>query len=690
METLLERLGLTISLENAVVYDIETLFNAFTLNAQGLFSDFNSTWEISPYRDDRQFLFQWFDYLNRTQTPMIGFNNLHFDYPVIHFLYRNPTATFEQIYNFAMNIISSQNRFANMIWESDRFAPQIDLFKIHHFDNKAKTTSLKALQINMRAENVVEVIGTKIKLGVPLTFEQVNNIVVPYNGHDVQETKRFAHYSKSAIDFRIGLVGKVNGDVLNFNDTKIGAKILEQRIGEEICYTRNANGRREARQTIRTRIALNDIIFPYIQFSNSEFDRVLNWMKTQVLTPEDIEDPEATVKTKGVFKDVKANVGDIDFHFGTGGIHGSVSAQKITETDDWKIIDIDVASLYPSIAIVNNLSPAHLGEAFVREYAELPKERKRWQQEKGKKCVEANSLKLAANGTYGNSNSKFSVFYDPQFTLTITINGQLSLCMLAEWLLQVPTLKIIQINTDGITYFIHKLYIEHAEKIQTLWEQLTKLTLESANYSRMWIRDVNNYIAENKDGSLKQKGAYWHPDPLRFAESISEAQPPAWHKDFNPVVVTKAAVAAMVNGIPPEQFIPLQHDKFDFMLRAKVDRSSKLMIGETQVQSTCRYYISKSGQQMFKISPPPEGYEIGQYKRASKISDLEYKRVMSEIGPNVWDERIHTKNKSKYEDRKTAFQSGWNVKECNNVIDFSFDDINYDWYINEAKKLIIN
>ena len=36
-------------------------------------------------------------------------------------------------------------------------------------------------------------------------------------------------------------------------------------------------------------------------------------------------------------------------------------------------------------------------------------------------------LKLALNSVYGDSNNKYSVFYDPKYTMNITINGQLSL-----------------------------------------------------------------------------------------------------------------------------------------------------------------------------------------------------------------------------------------------------------------------
>src|SRR5688572_15527867 len=91
---------------DTVCYDVETLPNAFTLTAEMLYSDVHSTWEISEFRDDRQSLIQWFNYLQQNQIPMIGFNNVHFDYPVIHFIFCNPQATVVQIYDKAMSIIN--------------------------------------------------------------------------------------------------------------------------------------------------------------------------------------------------------------------------------------------------------------------------------------------------------------------------------------------------------------------------------------------------------------------------------------------------------------------------------------------------------------------------------------------------------------------------------------------------------
>lgn len=666
------------NLANSIIYDIETFPNCFTLTMECLNTDQSSTWEISEFRDDRRQLIEWLNWLRITQTPMIGFNNINFDYPVVHFIYTNPNCTVKQIYEKAMSIIQGNDRFGHLIWADDRFAPQIDIFKIYHFDNVAKSTSLKALQINMRSDSVVDM---PVEVGSILTKEQIDNYLIPYNIHDVKETKRFVQFSMTALDFRTSLIPQFGVDVMNWPDTKIGSRMMEAKIGDELCYDRST-GRKQPRQTPRNQIALADIIFPYIKFEHPEFNRVLDYLKKQTLTSDEV----TRVQTKDVFTDLTANVADIEFHFGTGGIHGSVSNQYFESHGNWVIRDTDVASLYPSIAIVNELAPEHLGQRFVNVYAELPKERKKWQAEKGKKCVEANTLKLASNGVYGNSNNIYSVFYDPKFTITITINGQLMLCMLAEQLAKVPSLKIIQINTDGITYRIQKEFLHIASDVQKNWEKLTKLTLEDAEYKRMWIRDVNNYVAENMNGELKLKGAYWSPDPLDYHDSISNAQPPAWHKDLSAVVSTRAAVAAMVHGVDPEQYIRLCTNPYDFMCRAKVKRSDRLIWGNQPVQRTSRYCVTASGKPLVKQSPPAG--TPGAYKRRNGVSEREYHVIMQQTG-GEWDERVCTKNRSRYENRETNLQSGYNVSICNNIQDFDFSILNYDWYINEARKLII-
>lgn len=671
---------MTITLDNAVVYDEESFPNLFNVYFENLNDDAWGYYEISDWRNDTEGLCAFIDHLARMQTPMIGFYSLSYDYPLLHWIRQNPGATAAQIYDKSQSIITSKDRFGHKIWANQRFVPQIDLHSVHHFDNKAKTTGLKSLQVNMRERTVME---SPVPFGTVLTVEQRNDAIIPYVMSDVKSTKQFAHYSKGALDFRIGIVEQFGVDVLNWNDTKIGEEMLTQRLGQDVCFD-FSTGRKEKRGTPRRQIALNEIIFPYIKFETPEFQRVLEFMKAQTLTPDDLEDPDAPIKTKGVFTGLTASIGGLDFVFGTGGVHASVEKQRFFSDPLYVVQDIDVEGLYPNIAIVNQLAPEHLGSAFIAEYSKIPDERKLH----AKGTYMNAALKLAANGAWGKSNSMYSVFYDPKYAMTIPINGQLMICMLVEQLIKVPTLQLIQANTDGVTYKVRRDMLPYAKAAEDWWQQYTMLKLEYAEYDAMFIRDVNNYIAKDTKGKLKLKGAYWSPDPMDYADSISTASPPCWYKDFNPCVVPRAAVAAMVHGIDPMTFLRAHTDPFDFMLRVKMNRGAQLYWGDEQIQGTTRYYVARNGRPLSKISPPPAGHEIGQWKRAPKVTIQQYNAVMAETN-GQWDERVCTKAKTKYDNTRTSIEAGWLVQECNDMSSFSFDNVNLDWYAAEVAKLII-
>jgi len=655
---------------NAVVYDTECGPNYFTLYAIDLNGESEWYFEISPFRNDTAALWQFLDWLRANDWFMIGFNNLGYDYNLLHCFYSDVGAPMmnDKLYRLSKSIIGSFDRFGNTVRFEERYVKQIDLYKIHHFDNAAKSTSLKALQVNMRSENVVE---SSLPFDIPLTAEQITNEMKPYNRHDVTETKKFALISMPMIDFRLEMAKQLKGDVVNFNDTKIGKQLLEQRL-EDVAYEWR-DGRKYKRQTPRPSIALGECVFPYIRFEHPEFQRIHKWICAQVIT-----------ETKGVFGDLSCTVNGFTFHFGTGGIHGSLERTRVFADDEWVTLDDDVMSLYPSIGIVNRLYPEHLGERFVVEYSGLRTER--FSHKKG--TPGNTSLKLALNGVYGDSNSEYSVFYDPKFTMTITINGQLLLCMSAEQLMKVPTLSLIQINTDGVTYRVHKSMLWLVEQVRKQWQEFTCLELEQAEYSRMWLRDVNNYVAETKgSGKLKLKGAYWTPD--KHPDDIQNASPTAWHKDFSADIVAKAAVAQMVKGIPVEKFIREWSNPFDFMLREKTKRSHKLFIGDQPQQVITRYYVAIDGGSMRKVLPSTHPHRVGQYKQARDVSDEAYSEWHRANG-NTWNPSIHTKNKSVYEpERVTNVNAGMLVAVCNDVSHFRFANLNYDWYINEARKLII-
>ena len=607
-----------------VVWDVETYPNCFTLAAEHV--DYPLTWafEISDFRDDSKQIIEWLSWLRNNGYKMVGFNNVGFDYPVLHTLVQTGKATARSLYDKAMAIINSQetNRFVHMVYPSDRCVEQIDLYKIHHFDNKARATSLKVLEFNMRLGNVSDL---PFPVGTVLNQDQVRVLKV-YNAHDVTATKAFYHHSLEMIDFRDSLTVKYSRDFTNHNDTKIGKDylIMSLEAAGVSCYTYGSSGR-TPRQTKRPSIALKDAILPWIRFNHPELTRILDWLKCQTI-----------VETKGVFENVTAAVDGFELVFGTGGLHGSIESSVVESDDTHVLIDLDVSSYYPNIAIANRLYPEHLGEKFCDIYEGLYIQRQSY----AKGSAENAMMKLGLNGVFGDSNSPFSVFFDSLFTMSITLNGQLLLCLLIEKIMACTNAELIQVNTDGITVRIPRDQKNALDAARRDWETITKLQLEEATYSKMFIRDVNNYLAVYANGKVKRKGAYEYKL--------------GWHQNHGGLVIAKVAEKVLVGGVSIRETLESHEDKMDFMLRVKVTRGSRLVTvvdgADVELERTQRYYIAKGGTPLFKIMPP----------LAKK--------------PGVY--------------RRLGVESGWGVCVCNNIADATLP-IDYSYYQNEIEKLTL-
>jgi len=606
---------------NDWVYDCETFPNVFTLSVMHVEAPVKLMFEISEWRNESRQIVEFVRYLADRNARMAGFNNIGFDYPILHTLMQMGQSDAQTLYRKAQAIIERQDdddRWLHTVKPSDRIVEQIDLYKIHHFDNKARATSLKALEFNLRMDTIEDL---PFKVGTVLTREQVE-VLKKYNEHDVEATRLFYHLTTDMLRFREDLCAKYPGkDWLNFNDTKIGKEYFTLRLEQAgvSCYDFGPDGR-TPRQTPRPVIHLKDAILPWITFQQPEFIRVLNWLKAQTIT-----------ETKGVFTDLTATVDGFTFVFGLGGIHGSLENVVVESDDEHVIIDLDVTSYYPNLAITNEFHPEHLGKDFVAIYSNLFEQRKQYP----KKSSESAMLKLALNGVYGDSNNKFSVFYDPLFTMSITLNGQLLLCLLAERLMEIGGLSLVQINTDGVTVRVPRAHMQRVDETCAWWMHMTGLNLEQVRYRRMFLRDVNNYIGQYEDGTVKRKGAYeWKT---------------GWHQNAGGLVIPKVAEKVLVEGAPIRQTVENWPHLHDFMLRIKVPRSSYLQWGDHQAQNTTRYYVAKGGKPLTKWMPPLKG---------------------------------------KTDWRKFAVESGWNVQVCNNIKDVGLS-VDFSYYTQEVEKLVL-
>ena len=605
----------------SVTIDTEIYPNCFLLVAQICDTSLTFSYEVSQFRDDSKELMLFLQWLQFNNGRAYGFNIVGFDGPLIHlFMQMGGKASPGVLYDKAQAIINSQDdgdKFAHTVRPSDRAFEWVDLYRINHFNNRARATSLKSLEFNMRMDNIEDL---PFPVGALLTREQID-VLKHYCAYDVRATELFRTKNLDAIRLREELSLRYDRDMMNHDDVKIGSAIFEialENAGVQL-YDFGPNGR-TPRQTKRSVIHLKECIPKWITFDQPEFTRVLNWFKAQSIT-----------ETKGVFTDITATVNGFTFVFGLGGIHGSVESEIIESDDEHIIIDLDVQSYYPNLSIKNRIYPEHLGEQFCDVYEQLFNARKNTK----KGSSENAAYKLALNGTYGKSNDQFSVFYDPKFTMSITITGQLLLCVLAEGLMTIPGLKIIQVNTDGLTVRVPRTHKVLVDLARMAWQERTGLQLEEATYKTMMVADVNSYIAVYEDGSTKRKGRYeWKV---------------GWHQNASALVVPKVAEKVLVEGAPIRQTVEQWPDIMDFMLRTKVPRSSYLQWGEQQVQNTSRYYIAKGGKPLIKWMPPLKG---------------------------------------KQEWRRIGVESGWTVQVCNDIRDATLP-VDFDYYVREVEKLTL-
>ena len=620
----------------SVVYDIEVLRGCFTYTDINIETEEITQFVIHPERDERIRLFH---YLREIEGNMIGFNNVNFDYPVLHkFLdkfyweTRETSQLLFDLHELAETIINVQNAVdfnkSVAIRTKDVIIPQIDLFKIWHYNNKARQTSLKSLEISMNFPNVMEMpISHKKEI---ITEEEIEQIL-KYNLNDVLATYEFYKKSLDKIKLRNNIKQQYNLPCINFSDSKIGEQLTLKLYCDE---TAKDFWEVKEQRTNRAFINLGDIIFDYIQFNSAEFNKLLDKYKQKVI-----------VETKGAVEESVIHKG-FKYDFGSGGIHGAIKSGVYKSDSEYIIKSCDVASLYPSLAVVNRLYPEHLGESFCTVYKRILD--LRVLAKSNGDNVMSDGFKLALNSVYGKSNDVNSFLYDPKYTMSITINGQLLLTMLAESLCKIPDSTMIMINTDGIEIKIPRIYEKLYYEICENWQKKTNLILEYQDYEKMVIADVNTYSALGFNGKYKYKG--------RFEIDKVVGSEPAYHKDNSFRIIPIALSNYFFNKIPVEESIKNHKNIYDFCGRQKFrgedygmtftllyDEKGLPYKKQERQQRNVRYYISNKGSSLMKF----------------------YNKGTSEF--------IH---------------KGYQITVFNNFFEKESYDINYDWYIKECYKEI--
>lgn len=650
------------------VYDIEVFQNIFHCSAINTETKEVHKFEISSRKNQLSELISFFKQVNSpvswndnyttncsidSDKIFCGYNNLHYDNPVInyiieyeHVLAEKPVPVItNSIFNLSREITNSGENIEK--WKRWKYQVWFDSFDILTmlYSNKLRV-GLKEIQVTMQYKNVQEFVCDWSK---PLPIEDFDSMI-DYNINDIESTSALLDRCKKDIDLRLAIEDEYGVKVLSKDGVNIGMKILTHKYLEKTGLTWWDIKDLRSPQAY---IPLKDVILPFIKYDSPILKSVLDEMKTQVVSP----------GRKGYEKNFV--FGGLRYTVGVGGIHSKNDPEIIIPAEDEMLIDIDVASLYPSMLIEYGFYPKHLGPEFLEVYSQIRSERIEAKHNGDK--IKDSTLKLALNGLSGNLQNEHNFCYSTFAAMQIRINGQLLLLMLAEKLVELGC-RIVQANTDGLFVLLKKSIYDKVNNVCREWEQLTKLTLEEDRFEAMYQYAINDYIAvkegyadirdrflageqivqKKKTGELYKSTEQIQDDYIKQKGMfITKVQ---LGKGLTPKIIPEAVIKYFVDGIPVEDTIKGCKDIKKFLMAEKTGKQWNVEYMKEDIQRTNRFYASTNGGYLWKWK------QVGN-------AEKQYQNMLAASGVTL----LNKFDDKPIEDRKINYR--YYLRECYKIIE---------------------
>ena len=638
-----------------LVYDIEVFQNIFHCAIKDTETGKITLFEISNRKNQLQELVEFFkefenvegswnnsyttDYQFNTNKIFAGYNNIHYDNPIINYIidYYNvmKDKTYieicKSIFNLSKTILNSKEGEEGIWkkWKYQQWFESFDLLTMLY--STQLRVGLKEMQVTMQYPNVQEFV---YDWDIPLVESKFDEMI-QYNINDVESTSELLDRCKKDIELRIAIEDEYGVRVLSKDGVNIGMKIITQKYLEKTGQT--WWDIKDLRSPM-DKIPLKDVILPFVKYDSPILKDMLDTLKKQTVSP-----GRKGYEYKFIFNNLRYTIG-------VGGIHSVNDPEIIIPKEDEYLIDCDVASLYPSMLIQHKFYPKHLGPEFLEIYSKIREERLEAKHNGDK--VKNETLKFALNGLSGNLQNEHNFCYSPFAVMQIRINGQLLLLMLAEKLVEIGC-KIIQANTDGLFLICKKNKYEEYQKVCKEWEKLTKLELEEDRFEAMYQYAINDYIAV-KEGYHKTKDKKLIKTKGMFITEVLLG------KGLSPKIIPEAIINYFVDNIPVEETIKNCKDIRKFLKAEKTGKQWTVEYNDKIQQRINRFYVSNNGYYLWKFKTDSgvkeyqnmlKGYAVTLHNTFYSDEDLQWKYAQGETFESIYD-------------------------------------INYNYYISQCKKII--
>lgn len=513
--------------ENIYIFDFEVFAHDWLVVFKNL-----QTGEYTVIWND-SYEVQWF--MNR-EPLLCGFNNKHYDNYILKAVLGEVDP--ETVKSVNDEIIVNGTNGWNIGW-LNQYKIYFDSFDL--MDDMQQGLSLKAIEAHLGMD--IEETEVDFNINRALTEEE-KKLTERYCKFDVDATEKLFYLRKDYLENKINL-GKTRGispeQALYMTNAKLTAVYLQAEWKEwdderEYQYPENL-----------LREYIPQEVFDF-------FDK---------LHDPDVEDydlfggkDEKGIKHEGA--KLELMVGECATTIAYGGIHGAIPTYVEEASKTRSIRNKDVASYYPNIMRVMGYCSRNIPTPQL--YADTIA--KRVVAKKNGDKATANALKLVLNTTYGAMLNEYNNLFDPLMGRSVCITGQLFLLELSEHLIaECPSLKVIQLNTDGIMVSLDNSDEEKWQEITQEWEKRTGFELEEDFIKKIVQRDVNNYVeVPMNGGEPKVKGG-------ELVRGIAPAG--AFNVNNNAVIIAKAIQAYFMDGVEPEETIERSKNLLDFQYIAK-------------------------------------------------------------------------------------------------------------------------
>ena len=573
------------------VYNTQVFANCVVI----VFFEYNNQ-KFSEYAFNRHYnnfdrLLEFLLIAKEEKSLFIGFDNLALHSQIIEDILANKdtlsamttSELCDAIYGYHVKAtdLISKGKFSRYA-EWDLSIQNLDIRKVNHFDKKKKPISLEWIRYMLDDEDISVIgINNDEKVEDNKLFESIKTLCKK----EVQCIYNLTLLSTGKIGLRYKHKKKYKISCLNSSDTKLGSDLL---LHLYCRFTKKDSREVNQLRTRRTKIAVKDIIFPYIKFYSSPLKDLLEKMKNKVI---DMNKP--SLKYQVEFKDTTLS-------YGLGGLHQKVKKGIVSSDSSYNLIYMDITSQWPNIAIHNNLHPQHLGLTFTQVYKEkvVDVRMKEIEKKKGDQYI-IDGFKQAANCAIGRSRKSYSWMFDSQYFMQITINSQLLVTMLIEKLFSsIKKMELIQTNTDGLIVKIHKKEMTDFKIVCGEWSELTGLKFKFFDIDKLYIAGMNDYIMKYSNSEVNSIGRFeWVPFDNYSLSTLN--------KNKSYLIIPKAINNYFNHGIKPEETIKRNTNIFDYCAGVSAKDGWYFEENSSGVKGVhrskvLRYFVSNSGSRVFR------------------------------------------------------------------------------------------